>query len=379
MFDDYIQKNKKGYPDINDSAKKNINLLPNAQPDKVFKAKSRSSRQSLKGSALHIPSTRSKNKADQPTSWLAKIKALLVSKPSLSSEKSNLPTQKSPSVNNFSHPSTPLTSKSQKLTSTSRLAEKKDLKKKAIDQPPKSPVQPLNNSTLPQQPTKRSQEPLPQPKIKFHKIKDAQQADDLSDLEVNLLPAQKKHFTQSQVLITYFVIIAILSLLTIMPYINYFTQNRSLEPQIKILQEQVKLSQAKNKEISQQALDLKPFWLKLQVLKDLLENHIYWDNFFQSLEAHTAANVYFTHLNVSSDSNLVELSGQALRLRDVAEQLIIFQNSSDFHEVTLDNLSFLDQETEHDPGFEFSISFKLDPQFIRKSETKDSQSVSIFK
>lgn len=357
MFDNYNQNNKNDF-NSNGNQKKNINLLPDSQQLKPDKSKVKVKPAVPKDEPMHLPSARSKTDIDQPTSWLAKIKQL-VSRNSASGTKKKMTVQAINQVTaqplgQVKANKNPVNYSSQKITTPKKQPRSSSVIPKTLNQSDLG-----DNSSL-------IQKSSDQPQIKLHQIKEKQNISEQTDLEVNLLPAQKRHFTQSQILFTYLILIVILSLSTIMPYINYLTQNRNLSLQIKNLQAQVKLSEVKNKEISQQALEIKPFWLKIQILRNLLGDHIYWSEFFKLLERHTAANVYFTSLSVSSSNNSINLIGKALRLRDVAEQLIIFQSNPTFQNTVLDNLNILEAETELDPKFEFSISFNLDSQVIKK-------------
>ncbi len=358
MFDNYPLKNKKqSSSDGTTAGKKNINLLPDNQQVKPVRASFKA-----KGSTqppLHIPASRFGSGVSQPSSWLSKIKQLVSrvsasgdnsqSVPHIVSEKTSQNVKTSAKKQ-----TTPPLSHLQTRNTVDGLKSPKVVQNKKIT---------ANSQRIPI--TKQPFD-VPHSQIKFHQILEGGTDEESSDLDVNLLPAQKRHFTPNQIFISYTVLIIVLSLLIIMPYINYYFQNRSLTLQAHALQQQLELIKGKNKQTAQQATAIKPFWLKLQNLKKILNNHIYWSDFFSLLEHNTAANVYFTNLSAASSDMSIKLEGEALRLRDVAEQLIIFQNNPLLHNIKLGGLSFLEAKTELDPKFKFNISFNLSDGIIKK-------------
>ncbi len=204
------------------------------------------------------------------------------------------------------------------------------------------------------------------PKPAFHQVEaEAGNPDSGSEeLDVNLLPHQKRHFTPNQIILSYLMVGIIALLAMIMPYVNYYTKNSTLNLQLQSLHKQVAISQDKNKEVSRRAAQLKPFWLKLQAIKALLPAHIYWSHLFTLLEKDTVANAYLTSLDVSGNYK-IGLKGEALKLRDVAEQLIVFQRDPQIAHVELTSLNKLQKETDNDAGFEFVFELRLNQSLLR--------------
>jgi len=199
----------------------------------------------------------------------------------------------------------------------------------------------------------------------LHQASQADQANATEDtLEVNLLPVKKRQFSHQQIFLSYFMAIIICLLATITPYVYLLTHNKTLSAGITSLETQIDLVNTKNKELNKEVALMKPFSIKLQSLLALLENHIYWSRLFPFLERYTIGNVYYTSLSISND-NLVHLNGAALNLRDLAEQLVVYQREPLFIDVNLESFNFVEPATPNDPKIEFSLSFNLSPDIIQ--------------
>jgi len=202
----------------------------------------------------------------------------------------------------------------------------------------------------------------------LHQVHQQDESADEDALEVNLLPIKKRHFSASQILLSYFMITVICLIISITPYIYFYTQNKVLNSNIVLYEAQINSVNNKNKELTTEVALMKPFSIKLQNLLPLLENHIYWSNFFQILENYTMSNIYYVSLNMS-DVTSISLTGKSLSLRDLAEQLVVLQQDPLFVDVTLDNFNFVEPELPNDPKIEFSLSYILSPEIIKNNKT----------
>ncbi|MFA5128501.1 MAG: hypothetical protein WC445_00890 [Patescibacteria group bacterium] len=77
----------------------------------------------------------------------------------------------------------------------------------------------------------------------------------------------------------------------------------------------------KNKALDSEKTQAQFFQKKLKTADKLLENHIYWTNFFSFLEKNTVADVYFVNLIGGSDGQIV-MSGVAKSYRAMARQIV---------------------------------------------------------
>ncbi len=202
----------------------------------------------------------------------------------------------------------------------------------------------------------------------LHQVKQQDESVDDDALEVNLLPVKKRHFSANQIVLSYFMIIIICLLVSITPYVYFYTQNKALNSTINSYKEQINSVNNKNKILSSEVETMKPFSIKLENLLPLLNNHIYWSNFFPILENYTIGNIYYISLDVKNKST-ISLAGKALSLRDLAEQLVVLQQDPNFSDVVLDNFSFVDPKLPNDPKIKFSLSYILSPAAINDNQS----------
>lgn len=194
-----------------------------------------------------------------------------------------------------------------------------------------------------------------------HEVKNNEDKDE--ELSVNLLPGKKFFLSDKQIIWTYVFIFFLGALAIGSPYNYYRLKNKQATAQNKIFTDQLTQIDAKNKELNKQIADYGPLAKKIKQLLPLLDNHVYFSQFFPILEKYTVRNVYFSSLDISAEG-LISLTGNAWQLRDLAEQLIVFEKNSSFTELKLDSLTFLKPELPTDPAVSFTVSFLLDPKIL---------------
>lgn len=184
------------------------------------------------------------------------------------------------------------------------------------------------------------------------------------ELDVNLLPKREHRLSHKQIILTYVMLAVICLLAVATPYFYYQSQHTSLSSQNLVLSQQLDTLILKKKEAEDQIKGYGSLAQKLSQLLPLLDNHTYWSKYFPTLEKQTAQKVYFTSIQADPQLRIV-LSGQALTLRDLAEQLVVFQNSSDYLDVHLDTLTLAaSDDDDSQSALEFSLSFNLQPSVI---------------
>lgn len=225
-----------------------------------------------------------------------------------------------------------------------------------IDLRPKEiPVIPSRQATL-------STKDIDKKKSTFNVV---QPEKDDDELDVNLLPKQKKELTPSQKISAYVLVFGLCLLSIITPYLYYKGKNDSYRSGLHSLDSQIA---SVKKQISDEQKKLKsygPLAYKLGRLPALFNKHVYLSRFFPTLEKYTSRNVYFTVLSIDSDYK-VSLAGQAFNLRSAGEQLIIFKNSPIYSNVSLDSLNYGGQSSSSNEAVpvEISFSFVIDPKVI---------------
>lgn len=235
-----------------------------------------------------------------------------------------------------------------------------------------SSIQAVNLSHRPHQP------PLP-PKIEVRKDdKDNQDKIQFNivpieedsapdDIDVNLLPEQKKALSLRQVLIYYILSLAISIVIIVIPYIILKAKKFSHIQQNQVLTEQLTMADTKVKQAQQKINSFGPIATKMENLDKLFANHIYWSHFFPELEKSTLPDVYYTGLDVSSGLT-ISLHGQASNLKTLAEQLLVFENNPAYSQVKLQSPNLNSSQdavpVETEAVIVFDISFQLDPSII---------------
>lgn len=193
--------------------------------------------------------------------------------------------------------------------------------------------------------------------------------DEEDNLDVNLLPERKRRLTTSQILIGYIMVFVVCIFAVVTPYIYFFSSRKSYTEANQKLAEEIAKAKKRNAELKTEAENYAGLSQRLIEVKKLFMQHIYWSRFFPSLQKHTGSQVYFTNLEVRPDWEAT-LSGVAKNLHAVAEQLVVFQNSGDYEEVVLNNISF-NVKAEEIPGagdddepLEFAMKFRINPQIL---------------
>ncbi|OIO17316.1 hypothetical protein AUJ29_01565 [Candidatus Kuenenbacteria bacterium CG1_02_38_13] len=187
------------------------------------------------------------------------------------------------------------------------------------------------------------------------------------ELDVNLLPEIRYLPTTGRVIIFYALSVIFAFIVLIVPYIFLSDKNLANIKEVDDLQLKGEMVASKIVQVENQIGNIVPIIKKTQYIETLLDRHIYWSNFFPTLEQHTLPSIYFTGISVDEDLK-VFLEGMAFDLRAVAEQLLIFKNSNVYHDIELSNLrleSRIDNDGAKENGIEFSLTFFVDESVIR--------------
>lgn len=108
--------------------------------------------------------------------------------------------------------------------------------------------------------------------------------------------------------------------------INTFTE-------IQEVRKEISLKEAEIHQYKTQSSEVIKLRERYDLVKVLLEEHVYWTKFFTLLERYTTPDVYYTSFSVKSDKGArITLNARARNVEAVAEQLRILQNATDFVE-----------------------------------------------
>lgn len=136
--------------------------------------------------------------------------------------------------------------------------------------------------------------------------------------------------------------------------INIANQAQGIEDKIKILDDQIAQLESSRQEA-------KNFQQYLNLVKGLLDKHVYWTAFFNSLTSYTIKNVYYSNFSMSGTDKLV-ITAVATDYRSVAEQLVAFQQATDFIKNVKINAATAIIDTKD--GTYHGVNFTADLEFL---------------
>lgn len=107
-------------------------------------------------------------------------------------------------------------------------------------------------------------------------------------------------------------------------------------------------------------LDSILFINRLESLKKILDNHVYWSNVFTFLEKVTLPNVRYTGFSGDVVSKSISLTVKTADLLSMVKQLIVFENLGEVKSVTFGGVRFLED------GIGFSLKIILSDSVWKK-------------
>jgi len=243
--------------------------------------------------------------------------------------------------------------------------------------------QPIKNKSdhhqKPEQPGQKQDkikvdEPTKQPKKitadnKFSVVKeDEKEIPEDEEVEVNLLPYEKKYFSSKQALLFHLAVLLFCILATVSAFIFYKNKEQYYYRQEQELDINIASITSDINQGREQIEKLGPLAYRLRYTDDLIASHVYFSNFFPYLESSTVSKVYFSSISIGSDYS-VSVQARAADLRSVAEQLIVFKQSDILSQVSLQNLNLNSRDERVAGGqvIEFSLSFKVDPEIFNNN------------
>ncbi len=177
-------------------------------------------------------------------------------------------------------------------------------------------------------------------------------------VEVNLIPKEYKE--KKERIATIFsktggIVLALL-ILSLLLYGGLLLYQSKLDENLKsIKQEIVNLDQRRDPETEKIIVDLDK---KIETIKGLFENHVYWSKLFAKAEALTLPEVYFSGVNFEFSNGIrLLLAGNALTYTTIARQMLSFQEDSSVEGVKVSGISL---SSEGGVDFDLEISFSKD-------------------
>ncbi len=190
-----------------------------------------------------------------------------------------------------------------------------------------------------------------------------------SEYDVNLIPremiaqrelAVPRRITASSIIMLIGIVVGVLSYLGALAFHkSIFSKADALAVQISSVDAAITQQQALLKDASQ-------LQERLQSIGALLDNHMYWTQFFENLEEVTHEDVYFAGFSMAGTESL-SLSGYAPSYSVVAEQLVALQQADEFIAKAVINSA---QATAGEEVEDFTVSFRVDLMLVPGIFTK---------
>lgn len=174
-------------------------------------------------------------------------------------------------------------------------------------------------------------------------------------MAIEIVPKKETQIPRWQNILLYFGIFLLIGLI-----IGYFTLNYFIEKsERKLQQTNEAITKAKSPERITLEEELKSLRAKIEDFTPLLLNHQKSSNFFDFLEKNTHPKVFFTKLNLDTEGNHVELSGQTDDFQILGQQLLIFQKTE-----SLQGLKLSKVEINKEGKVEFTFDLSLNPKLF---------------
>jgi len=177
--------------------------------------------------------------------------------------------------------------------------------------------------------------------VDVKKDKEKKREEDVSEsFGVSLMPQQTmviSRVVRSRLLFLIVAIIAILAIFFISRLYGNWHFNK-LESQVEYLKREIVLLEVQTAPFIEDRDNIAFLTNKAAEVKKVLNNHVYWTNFFNFLEAYTVPDVYFGDFSARAGES-VSLMASSRNLISLAQQIVAFNNAPDFiKEVNISNI-----------------------------------------
>lgn len=141
-------------------------------------------------------------------------------------------------------------------------------------------------------------------------------------------------------------------------YINETKNENKVEYAKEIAELKVRIAEA-DKEIK----NIEIFGSKIRLVKDVLDSHVYWNNFFSWLEKNTLPNVYYS--SFSGDlGGVYNLYAKTDDYDSLYSQILHFKNNPDVLEVRTESASRTTNEKTGESLVNFGLNIKINPKIF---------------
>ncbi|MBI3290686.1 hypothetical protein HYZ76_00220 [Candidatus Falkowbacteria bacterium] len=189
-------------------------------------------------------------------------------------------------------------------------------------------------------------------------------------LDINLIPQDLIKYPETmlpKVLWRFSGIIFSAILIVTAIYFGILWYQFNITRQIAVLENEIKSLDIKIAGYEEDRLEALDLQKRLQLIRELLDKHIYWTQFFSLLERHTISDVYYTNFSMAGRDKLV-ISAVGKDYKSVAQQLVAFQEAGDFvKSVRIDSAAAdVNPEAGGYAGVKFNINLEFLPNIFLK-------------
>ncbi len=185
---------------------------------------------------------------------------------------------------------------------------------------------------------------------------------------ITLIPEEKvsaKEAKKSKRKIVLIVIILVMATIFGGLYFYLRLSIDSMVAEIKKVEADLAITSQKIKDVEEEKNQAQIFQKQLKVANKLLENHVYWTNFFNFLEKNIVADVYFSNLIGGSDGQII-LTGVAKSYKAVGRQIISFRTAEEMENVFVSSASASVDPEGKVSEVNFDARLKLKPEMFFK-------------
>lgn len=112
--------------------------------------------------------------------------------------------------------------------------------------------------------------------------------------------------------------------------------------------------------------EISVFKNRISAAKTLLDNHVYWTNFFEFLEKNTIGEVYYTGGFSGNNKGQYSISAKTKNFNILAEQIKSLRENEKITDISVSSgdIKAADKESEEELGF--TLNFTVDPSIFKK-------------
>jgi len=156
-------------------------------------------------------------------------------------------------------------------------------------------------------------------------------------------------------------------ILLVIFYVIIRSYQSSLAHKLKVLDDKIVAAEQEKRSLQAKS-EIGDFQTKLDLLKKLIEKHVYWTSLFDFLEGITLPKVRYISFNADISSNKLNLDGTTIGFTTLAQQMIILKRNPLVKNLTMSSLKI----TEEGIGFNFNI--ELSPKAWQEVKEQKNES-----